>query len=97
MHFRGRVDRKMLRSMMSASTAMASVLLVTLAAVAGPAACAQSEGWILSPGSRNDQNSTFVPTDCVTAADGTVNCNTKLESTGGRTTPARPYYNPFDN
>ena len=97
MHFRGRVDRKMLRSMMSASTAMASVLLVTLAALAGPAARAQSEGWILSPGSRNDQNSTVVPTNCVTAADGTASCDTKLESTGGRTTPARPYYNPFDN
>lgn len=97
MHFRGRVDRKMLRSMMSASTAMASVLLVTLAAVAGPAARAQSEGWILSPGSRNDQNSTVVPTNCVTADDGTVSCDTKLESTAGRTTPARPYYNPFDN
>ena len=97
MHFRGRVDRKMLRSMMSASTAMASVLLVTLAAVAGPAARAQSEGWILSPGSRNDQNSTVVPTNCVTSADGTVSCDTNLESTGGRTTPARPYYNPFDN
>ena len=78
MHFRGRVDRKMLRSMMSASTAMASVLLVTLAAVAGPAARAQSEGWILSPGSRNDQNSTVVPTNCVTAADVTVSCDTKL-------------------
>ena len=76
---------------------MDSVLLVTLAAVAGPAACAQSEGWILSPGSRNDQNSTVVPTNCITAAEGTLSCDTKLESTGGRTTSTRLYYNPFDN
>ena len=51
---------------------MDSVLLVTLTALAGSAARAQSEAWILSPASRNDQNSTVVPTNFVTAADGTV-------------------------
>ena len=96
MHFKGRVVREMLRSMTSATTAIASVLLVSVAAVAGPAARAQSEGWILAPGSRVDQNSTVVPTNCVTASDGSVSCDTTLESTDGRT-PARPYYNPFDN
>ena len=83
--------------MISATTKTAAALLVSLSTLIIPAARAQSEGWILGPGSRNDQNSTVVPTNCVTAADGTVSCDTKLESTGGRTTPARPYYNPFDN
>ena len=60
-----------------------------------PAARAQSEGWILGPGSRNDQNSTVVPTNYVTDADGTVTCDTKLENPDGR--PLLALTNPFND
>ena len=82
--------------MISARTKTAAALLFSLSAIVIPAARAQSEGWILGPGSRNDQNSTVVPTNCVTDTDGTVTCDTKLENPDSRP-PARPYYNPFND
>ena len=82
--------------MISAMTTAAVAVLVSLTTMAIPAAQAQSEGWILGPGSRNDKNSTVVPTNCVTAEDGSITCDTKLENTGS-STPARPYYNPFND
>tara|TARA_B100001063_G_scaffold31575_1_gene24710 strand:+ start:631 stop:879 length:249 start_codon:yes stop_codon:yes gene_type:complete len=82
--------------MISAMTTAAVAVMVGLTTMASPAVQAQSEGWILGPGSRNDKNSTVVPTNCVTAEDGSVSCDTKLENSGNRT-PARPYYNPFND
>ena len=60
------------------------------------ASLAQSEGWMLGPGSRNDQSSEVVPTRCTTFPDGTITCDTELKQTKQRT-PARPYYNPFND
>ena len=82
--------------MISAMTTAAVAVMVGLTTMTIPAAQAQSEGWILGPGSRNDKNSTVVPTNCVTAEDGSISCDTKLENTG-RGTAARPYYNPFND
>ena len=82
--------------MISAMTTAAVAVMVGLTTMAAPAAQAQSEGWILGPGSRYDKNSTVVPTNCVTAEDGSISCDTKLENTGNLT-PARPYYNPFND
>ena len=50
---------------------------------------------MLGPGSKTGQDSKVVPTNCVTMADGAVSCDTK-EETPASNTPARPYYNPFN-
>ena len=55
------------------------------------ASFAQSEGWMLGPGSRNDQSSEVVPTHCTTFPDGTITCDTELKEAKQRT-PARQYY-----
>ena len=77
-------------------SAAASALLVSLSMLLAPAAQAQSERWLPGPGSKGDKTSTVVPTNCVTAADGSVTCDTKLESQNSGS-PARPYYNPFND
>ncbi|CAI8163572.1 MAG: Uncharacterised protein [Synechococcus sp. CC9902] len=82
--------------MISAKTSAAVALLAGLMTMAVPVAQAQSEGWILGPGSRNDKNSTVVPTNCVKAEDGSITCDTKLENKG-TSSAARPYYNPFND
>lgn len=51
---------------------------------------------MLGPGSRMDQSSEVVPTRCSTAADGSITCDTELKQTT-KSTPARPYYNPFND
>lgn len=71
-------------------------LLLGLSAGLPIAALAQSEGWMLGPGSRMDQSSEVVPTRCSTAADGSITCDTELKQTT-KGTPARPYYNPFND
>ena len=57
---------------------------------------AQSEGWVLSPGSKAGKQSTVVPKNCVTGADGSITCDTEIVNPAGNT-PARPYYNPFND
>jgi type 1 fimbria pilin len=71
-------------------------VLLGLSAGMPTAALAQSEGWMLGPGSRVDQSSEVVPTNCSTASDGSITCDTELKprTTG---TPARPNYNPFND
>ena len=51
---------------------------------------------MLGPGSKTSKDSKVVPTNCVTTPDGAISCDTKVE-TPTRTTPARPYYNPFND
>ena len=51
---------------------------------------------MLGPDSKTGQDSKVVPTNCVTMADGAVSCDTK-EKTPASNTPARPYYNPFND
>ncbi|MFM7087566.1 MAG: hypothetical protein ACKOXO_11335 [Cyanobium sp.] len=71
-----------------------SALLVLLAA--GPGALAQVESFLLKPGSNVGPDTRITPTDCVTAADGTVTCNTRIENSP-TDTPAKPQYQPFRN
>jgi len=72
------------------------MLLLSFTTALAPAAKAQSEGWMLGPGSKSGKDSKVVPTNCVTTADGAITCDTKIESPSGNT-PARPYYNPFND
>ena len=55
---------------------------------------AQTEGWLRGPGSATGKDSTIEATNCITAADGSITCDTKVVNPVGDT-PARPYYNPF--
>jgi hypothetical protein len=62
---------------------------------AGPAR-AQVETFINKPGSDVGPSTRVVPTNCVTAADGTMTCDTKLENPPSNT-PAKPTFSPFRN
>jgi hypothetical protein len=57
---------------------------------------AQSEGWVLGPGSKAGKQSTVVPKNCVTGTDGSITCDTEIVNPASDT-PARPYYNPFND
>ena len=73
-------------------------VVLALSASLSTAAFAQSEGWLLGPGSRNDSSREVVPTNCETAAEGSITCDTELKSANDRDrSPARPYYNPFND
>ena len=96
-HFKGKVDRtRWIQGIISAKTSGAVALLADLMTMAVPAAKSQSEVWILGSGSRNDKNSTVIPTNCVKGEDGPITCDTKLENKG-TSSAARPYYNPFND
>jgi len=71
-------------------------LLAGLNLLAPSSLLAQTEGWLLGPNSRTGKDSKVVPTDCVEGADGSITCNTKIVNPAGDT-PARPYYQPFNN
>ena len=70
-------------------------LLLSLPLLPLPA-LAQRETWRLQRGSNVGPATEVKPTNCVTAPDGTVTCDTKLENPKGDT-PAKPSYNPFPN
>ena len=70
--------------------------LATGCAVFSQGALASSEVWLLGPNSKTGAESTVVPTNCVEAADGSVTCDTKIVNPPGDT-PAKPYYDPFNN
>ena len=82
--------------MTTAMLTAAFTLLLSFSAAIAPAARAQSEGWMLGPGSKTSKDSKVVPTNCKTMADGAISCDTKVE-TPASNTPARPYYNPFND
>ena len=82
--------------MTTATLTAVCTLLLSFSTALAPVARAQSEGWMLDPGSKTGKDSKVVPTNCVTTADGTVSCDTKVE-TPSSNTPARPYYNPFND
>ena len=85
-------------------TAIASMLLPgvsltilaasTLLAVAP--VFAQAESFLLGPGSSVGPSTKVKPKNCVTAADGSITCDTKLESSPSDT-QARPIYEQFKN
>ena len=71
-------------------------LILGLPLVAERPCLAQSEGWLLGPGSGVGKQSEIVPTNCVTRADGAIACDTKVRNPASDT-QARPYYNPFND
>ena len=95
-HFGGKVVIRSEDTMTTAMLTAAFTLLLSFSSVVAPVARAQSEGWILGPGSKTSKDSKVVPTNCVTMADGAISCDTKVE-TPASNTPARPYYNPFND
>jgi len=78
----------------------APVLAMALAAgsalVLQTPAQAQVESFLWGPGSNVGPATKVEPTNCRTAADGTITCDTKLVNPEGDT-PAKPQYNPFKN
>ena len=62
--------------------------------LAGPG-LAQSERFLLGPGSTIGPATTIEPKNCVTAADGSITCDTKIVNPKGDT-PAKPIYSPFN-
>jgi hypothetical protein len=75
--------------------ALAGALAVVLAGQASPASAAQ-ESYLLKPGSNVGPATKVKPVNCVTAADGSITCDTKLVNPPGDTR-ARPSYQPFNN
>jgi len=57
---------------------------------------AQSERYLLGPGSTVGPATKVEPKNCVTAADGSITCDTKLVNPVGDT-PAKPQFDPFKN
>jgi hypothetical protein len=74
------------------------VLAVAVSLLSGLAqpASAQVESFMLKPGSKVGPATQIVPTNCVTAADGSVTCDTKIQNSPSDT-PAKPSYQPFKN
>ena len=70
------------------------MLILGLPVLAAGDGLAQTEGWLLGPGSAVGKQSEIVPTNCITSLDGSITCDTKVVNPAGDT-PARPYYNPF--
>jgi hypothetical protein len=72
--------------------------LLTCLSLLGAAtpALAQVESFLLKPGSNVGPATKVKPTNCVTGADGSITCDTKLENPPSDT-PAKPIYQPFKN
>lgn len=70
--------------------------LATASLVAhAPLSRAQSQRFLLGPGSNVGPATKVREENCKTAADGTVTCDTKLVNPPGDT-PAKPQYSPFN-
>jgi hypothetical protein len=74
---------------------LALVSAAGLAALAQPT-LAQSESYLLGPGSTVGPSTKVKPKNCVTSPDGTISCDTQLE-TSPSDTEARPQYEMFKN
>lgn len=77
-------------SFLSLTTLAASALL------AAAPAMAQVESFLLGPGSSVGPSTKVKPKNCVTAADGSITCDTQLENSPSDT-QARPVYEQFKN
>lgn len=71
-------------------------LLLALGALNVGPALAGVETFTLERGSSVGPATEVKPTNCRTAADGSVTCDTRLQNPPGDT-PARPSYQPFQN
>ncbi|MEX1325051.1 MAG: hypothetical protein AB1Z21_12800 [Synechococcaceae cyanobacterium] len=69
---------------------------VAVGALAVPPALAQRQTFTRGRGSEVAPDTQVVPTNCVTAPDGTITCDTELRNPPGRT-PARPSFELFEN
>lgn len=78
--------------MVSIAVGVVSGLALLMAATP---ALAQVESFLLGPGSTVGPDTKVEPTNCVTAADGSITCGTKIVNPEGDT-PAKPQYNPFN-
>ena len=72
-----------------------SALGIVLLGATAPA-LAQSESFLWGPGSSVGPATKVEPRNCVTAADGSITCDTEIVNPPGDT-PAKPQYNPFKN
>ena len=76
---------------------MSSVLAgAALLLASGGAARAQVQQFILGPGSNVGNKTKVEPKNCVTAADGSITCDTQIVNPPGDT-PAKPSYSPFNH
>ena len=80
---------------LAAKSLQALVAGLGLAAALATPSLAQSERFILGPGSNIGPETKIEPKNCVTAADGSVTCDTKIVNPKGDT-PAKPIYAPFN-
>jgi len=85
---------------MSGHRSLVVSLLVALAAAAAVAprpSVAQSQQYLLGPGSNVGSQTKVEPKNCVTdARTGAITCDTRLVNPPGDT-PAKPSYTPFGN
>ena len=72
------------------------ITTATALALGGLPARAQVESFLWGPGSNVGPAPRVEPKNCVTAADGSITCDTKVVNPPGDT-PAKPQYRPFSN
>ncbi len=84
------------RLLLSVSVAGFGLSLSTGAVLAGLSlpALAQVESFLWGPGSNVGPETKIEPSNCTTAADGSITCDTKVVNPPGDT-PAKPQYRPF--
>ena len=74
----------------------AAGISLALHGLAPSAAFAQRESYLVGPGSSVGPATKVKPTNCVTAPDGAISCDTELQNSPGDT-KARPQYELFNN
>lgn len=79
-----------------ARTAALSLLAAACLSLADLPAQAQVETFINKPGSSVGPATKVVPKNCITAPDGSLTCDTKIENSPSDT-PAKPHFSPFGN
>ena len=79
-----------------ARSALRSLLVLTAGLGLAAPAIAQSERFLLGPGSQVGPATEVKPKNCVTAPDGTVTCDTELVNPAGDTR-AQPQFDLFRN
>ena len=81
---------------LAAKSVQALIVLVGLATALASPGLAQSQRFLLGPGSNVGPETKIEPKNCVTAADGSITCDTKIVNPQGDT-PAKPIYSPFSH
>ena len=84
-----------MRQRLSQLTLASAALLLPVFTCEWPA-LAQVQQYMLGPGSNVGSKTKIEPKNCVTAADGSITCDTQIVNPPGDT-PAKPSYTPFGN